>query len=279
MDMDKWLPTLLCFCVFAASAEMYKWEDADGNIHYTDQPPTEQAEKLSLPPINSYTPPEQRVEEQDMAEILPDEAPDLENIVYEKLTITSPKMNETIRNSDGTVPVAYTLTPGGALKQGHQYQLMLDGRVEKGATSTLSNVDRGSHTIKVQIVNAAGVIQISSQAVIFHLHREADGKETTDSTTPDDNTEAYTPGSDDADHSAEDDDGIVQDPDGSSYDPTNITDPDDERDSVFDPTTSGHGAGTSYDPENSGYGSGTSPSPGTFNAPSGTYTPNYNQKR
>jgi hypothetical protein len=256
---------------------MYKWEDADGNIHYTDQPPSEKAEELSLPPVNSYTAPVQPSEEQDMAEVLPDEVPAQANITYDTLTITRPKMNETIRNSDGTVSVAYTLTPG-VLNQGDQYQLVLDGRVKKGATATLSNVDRGSHTVKVQIVNADGVVQIRSQAVIFHLHREADGKKTTDSTTPDDNTDAYTPSSDDADHSAEDGDGIEQDADGSNYDPTNITDEDDDRDSVYDPTTSGHGAGSSYDPDSSGYGSGSSPSPGTFTAPAGTYAPNYNQR-
>ncbi len=282
MIMDKRLPILLCLCLPAVVvAGMYKWEDENGKVHYTDQPPTEDAEELSLPPINSYTPPESpeiRPEDQEaVAEPGVDPEPtDPANITYDKLTITSPKMNETIRNNDGDVPVAYTLEPGG-LKPDHKIRLVLDGRAQEG-TSSLTNVARGSHTVKVQIVDAKGIPQKISPGVIFHLHREADGKKTTDSTKPDDNSEAYTPSSGDADHSAEENDGIVQDSDGSSYDPTNITDPDDDRDSVYDPTTSGHGAGTSYDPSSSGYGSTTSPSSGTYNAPSGTYTPNYNQK-
>ncbi len=278
MNMDKWLLILLSLCVSAAYAGMYKWEDVDGKIHYTDQPPDSQAEELSLPPISTYKAPDLQGEQefqQDGEVLEPQDGPEV--IVYEKLVITSPKMNETIRNNDGAVPVNYTATPGG-LNPGHKYRLLLDGRVQEGASS-LVNVARGSHSVKAQIVDENGAVQLSSQAVIFHLHIEADGKKTTDSTKPDDNTEAYTPGSEDADHAAEDSDGIVQDKDGSNYDPSNITDEDDKRDSVFDPTTSGHGSGSTYDPKTGGYGSGTSSSPGTFNAPSGTYTPNYNQNK
>jgi single-stranded DNA-binding protein len=266
MNMDKWLPILLCFCVTAVSAEMYKWEDEDGNIHYTDQQPDQQAEELSLPPINSYTAPPippsaQQVSENVDVETEPVGAPP---VTYEKLVITSPEMNETIRNSDGTVSVAYTLTPGG-LMPGHQFQLMLDGRVKRDATTTLESVDRGSHTVKVQIVDANGIVQLSSQSVIFHLHREADGKETTDATKPDDNTDSYTP-SDDADHSADENDGIVQHGDESDFDPGT------KYDSSFDP-------GTKFDPENAGHSSSSSPSSTTFTPPAGTYTPNYNQKK
>jgi hypothetical protein len=279
MNMGKWLPILLCFCVTAVSAEMYKWEDEDGKVHYTDQPPnSQQAEELSLPPLNSYKAPDLGVSNQDSPEYDDDLGPDSASpdmmpgqeggvAAYEKLTITSPKMNETIRNNDGIVPISFTLTPEGGLKEGDEYRLMLDGRpLEQGGETTLVNVDRGSHTVKLQVVDANGVPKLSSQAVIFHLHREADGKKTTDATQPDDNSDAYTP-SDDADHSAEEDEGIVSD--GSAFDPSNITDPEDTRDSV-------------YDPESPGYDSGSSSS-GNYN-PSSTpnyspnYTPNYNQR-
>jgi glutaredoxin len=54
---------LLIFCAFVlsgsvAAAGIYKWTDAQGNLHFTDQPPPEaDAEKVKLR-INSYTSPQ-----------------------------------------------------------------------------------------------------------------------------------------------------------------------------------------------------------------------------
>ncbi len=268
MNMDKWLLILLSLCISTAYAGMYKWEDVDGKVHYTDQPPDSQAEELSLPPISTYKAPDLQAEQDRLQEDVADQPDATAVIVYEKLIITSPKMNETIRDNDGTVPVNYTSTPGG-LNPGNKYRLLLDGSVQEG-TSSLVNVARGSHSVKVQIVDENGAVQISSQAVIFHLHIEADGKKTTDSTKPDDNTEAYTPKSEDADHSAEESDGIVQDRDGSNYDPSNITDPDDTRDSVYDPSSRGYDSGSTS--------SGNYKPSSTPNY-SPTFTPNYNQKK
>ncbi len=165
--MNKWLPILLFLYMSTVSAGMYKWEDEDGDVHYTDQAPDSKAEELELPPINSYTAPTQVVKLKPDSE-LDGKGPAEAVVPYEKLTITSPKMNETIRSNEGTVSVAFSLTPG-ELHEGDSYRLMLDGRAQSGA-STLTNVTRGSHTVKVQIVDASGVFKLGSSAVIFHLH-------------------------------------------------------------------------------------------------------------
>jgi len=47
-DKMKGLITLLALLPLLASAEVYRWQDADGNWHFGDQPPQEQHEKLDI---------------------------------------------------------------------------------------------------------------------------------------------------------------------------------------------------------------------------------------
>ncbi|KGD62207.1 hypothetical protein T9A_00498 [Alcanivorax jadensis T9] len=44
----KGLITLLALLPLLASAEVYRWQDADGNWHFGDQPPQEQHETLDI---------------------------------------------------------------------------------------------------------------------------------------------------------------------------------------------------------------------------------------
>lgn len=44
--MSRWIPALIAVLAAApAAAELYKWVDADGNVHYTDTPPPANAKK------------------------------------------------------------------------------------------------------------------------------------------------------------------------------------------------------------------------------------------
>ena len=43
--MIRYAPLMLCLLAAPASAEMYKWTDEDGKVHYTDQPPPAAARK------------------------------------------------------------------------------------------------------------------------------------------------------------------------------------------------------------------------------------------
>ena len=47
------LAVLLCGAITPAQAEIYKWKDAQGVLHFSDQPPTDRsADKVNLPPTN-----------------------------------------------------------------------------------------------------------------------------------------------------------------------------------------------------------------------------------
>ena len=270
--MKKWLPLLLCLLVPSAFAGLYKWVDTDGNIHYTDTPPPQGAEEVTLPPNVTYTPAE-----------IPSDSPSStqpaakDDGKYQELVITKPKMNETVRNNTGEVPVEYALTPG--LKPGHQFRVILDGTaLENEFTQeqiVLQNLKRGSHTVQIHAVDAAGVPQISSQSVVFFLRQESKldaGSE--DSGTTTDNTKSlepdYTPESaedqsseyEDTTAAPSSDEGITQHQDESDYG-TTVTDPADSRDTVYD---------QNYD------NTTTTPSSGDrFKSGTG-YTPNYQQQ-
>lgn len=220
---------------------------------------------MTLPPNVTYSPPS-----------LPADAAGAESAAkddgkYQELVITRPKMNETVRSNIGEVPVEYSLTPAG-LKPGHRYRVILDGKsLEEEFTAeqiVLQRLVRGSHTVQIHAVDAAGVPQISSQSVVFFLRQESELDTGGDDTGTTDNTEAYQP--DFAPDSAEDqaseyedtesptyEEGIPENTSGSDFG-TEVTDPEDSRETVYDPTyndnttSSGNGdrfkAGTDYTP-------------------------------
>jgi hypothetical protein len=260
--MKKWLFLLFCLFLSSAPADVYKWVDEDGNIHYSDRSPQDGAEAMELPKGMYYTPPPLPTRSADRADA---EQPEQEG--YGELVITQPEMNETIRNNEGLVRVVYNLEPG--LVAGDQFKLILDGQeLQDRVTDTsvvLNNIERGSHTLKVQVVNG-GVVMATSQSVVFHLRKESVFDTSGDSGG--DNSQAYTPDYDadaptgdeyDATETPDYDDGIPEATDGSNF--SNV-DPNDSSRTVYD--------------------SATTPIPsvpgGQFNAGS-SYTPNYNQAK
>jgi len=81
------LPLVLLIALSPAKAEIYKWVDAAGNIHYGDNPPkSEFASKVSLPEPATYksneTPPKRMVPQElkgikpsDRSAVMLDDAP------------------------------------------------------------------------------------------------------------------------------------------------------------------------------------------------------------
>jgi hypothetical protein len=51
--MTRYIPFALCFLVLPAWAELYKWTDENGKVHYSDQPPpgdVKKSETVKAPP-------------------------------------------------------------------------------------------------------------------------------------------------------------------------------------------------------------------------------------
>lgn len=167
------LVMFLCFALPAAAlggAEVYRWVDAEGQVHYSDRP-SEGADRVVLdivPPSSSPV----------VASSTPGRTPSKAGNEtapgYEALTIQAPGQDETLWNIEGQLDVA--VAPQPALQAGHRIQLLLDGQtaaeLEPGATRTrLSDVYRGQHTLLARIQDEFGTTLKQSEPVTFYVQQ------------------------------------------------------------------------------------------------------------
>lgn len=149
-----------------ASAGVYKRVNPDGSIEFTDVPGEIGEKPIEVEPSSSYSPPAQT------SSPLP--APEVKKAEfrYESVSITSPANDSTIRDNEGKISVTVGSKPG--LQTDHQYLLKMDGKpVGESSRNSfqLSNIDRGSHSLTVQIIDKDKKMLIESGTVTVHLHR------------------------------------------------------------------------------------------------------------
>lgn len=149
-------------------AEIYVWIDENGNKVYGDEPKkSDRAKPVELEPLTVLEFP------QGSNDVLDDDEPLNTNNPYTALTITSPVADETIRDNAGSISVSLSIEP--SLVEGHKIQLYLDGSPNQNPQAsmsfTLSNVDRGTHTVSASVIDESGKSLMQTQGVSFHLHR------------------------------------------------------------------------------------------------------------
>lgn len=162
---------LLLAAPLPAAADVYRWVDEDGVVHYGDEPRGD-AERVELPEPATVDFPDPaprpaRASEDDGAPA--DDAAD-----YRRLAITSPRPEQTIQSAPGEVPVSLALEP--QLRAGHRIALLLDGEpVPQSPLAslqvTLGPVDRGTHTLRAQVLGGDDRVLARSAAITFYLHR------------------------------------------------------------------------------------------------------------
>lgn len=151
-----------------AAAGVYKWVDPDGTVHFSDTPQPG-AEEVHVPPPQMYTP-------APYAPITPRPEAPAAQAEYTQLAITAPEAEASIWDNTGAIPVSFSLKPALKADRGHRLVVLVDGQAQepvKGTSTTLENVERGSHTLQGQIVDAAGKVLVSSSAITVHLHRQS----------------------------------------------------------------------------------------------------------
>lgn len=162
-----------------AQAEIYRTVDENGNVVFTDIPPREDdenAEQIIIENPNSFAV-EEAVPNADAWIVEPEEGETEEApFRYEALDIVSPADDEPVRENAGNITVVTNLSP--RLQRGHVARLLMDGSVaQEGSQASfdLANVDRGTHTIAVEIVDENGRVLIRSDQSTFHMLRFAGG--------------------------------------------------------------------------------------------------------
>ncbi len=145
---------------------VYKVTDKDGNVTFTDTPPSDQEAVVEAHTVHSpntsaaVTP--APIDE-------PDDATVTEPISYETL-IVRPVEAATIPMGPGNFSVDAMLRP--ALSQGERVVLTLDGEPmgtpQRMTTWQLTNVYRGEHRLQVVRVNAEGArVNASSERTVY----------------------------------------------------------------------------------------------------------------
>ena len=166
------LIAVFCGCVAGlASAAIYQTTDEEGNVVFSDEP-SSGAKAVDLPPLPTYSAPKYRTPEPaEHASAKPGAKG------YSSLRIRQPEPDATIRDNTGAVPVAVAIEPKLNQAAGHRLQFLLDGQPmgDPGTqtSTTLTNIDRGTHQVEAAVVDASGNQIKRSDSVRFYLHRQS----------------------------------------------------------------------------------------------------------
>ncbi|TWC41488.1 uncharacterized protein DUF4124 [Pseudomonas sp. SJZ079] len=164
--MRQMLTCLLLILALPASAQIYKYTDTKGNTVFTNQPPDGQnAETVELPTTNT-------IEAQPLTSPPSTPAGAVASSSYSVLELTDIPTDEALRANNGTFSVGVRLQP--RLAATHRLRLLLDGQPYGQPSNVprlqLSNIDRGEHSLAVEILNGEQSIQ-QSASVTFTVQR------------------------------------------------------------------------------------------------------------
>lgn len=168
---SSWLwGALICLLMLIgqpAAAEVYTYIDTEGNRVFTDQP-HKNAKKVEVAPSNQIRATPKKPSQASSAE--PKVAPLFR---YQLLRILAPEPDSTIRDIQGNLIVTVTNDP--ELQPGHAYRLLLDGKAYGNAGRSpvfpMTNIDRGTHQLSIEIVDEFGRVAERTPNQPFHMMR------------------------------------------------------------------------------------------------------------
>lgn len=181
MLLNMW--RLLTLILLAGSgyvtADVYRWIDENGLIHFSDKSQAG-AEQIKLRETSVYTPPSAGEPESDSALEQKTEADSSKDsggvLEYEVISIVSPENNQVLRSSEGTMDISVELRPG--LQPGHKIRVYLNGTQAsqdlETTQITLQDMDRGTHSLEVSVIDQNNKELKRSSAVSFHMLRLAE---------------------------------------------------------------------------------------------------------
>lgn len=162
--MRQIMMILLLGLSVTAHAQIYKYTDASGKVVFSNQPPSHgQVETVELPPTNTIETisPEQKADATREA-LSPDNAPAYSTL---KLDLSE---QQAIRANSGDFTVNVISQP--PLLPGHQLQAIVDGQPHgvpvMEAQLQFNNLDRGEHSLSVQVLSGDQLVQSSDPVSI-----------------------------------------------------------------------------------------------------------------
>jgi hypothetical protein len=154
---------LLALALPVAATEAWRWKDDKGVVHYSDtQVPGAERVTLSSPPtLGTVVPPAPPAR-------VPLPAP----FTYSECVVLTPG-NDEVFNAVNSVTASVRISP--RLLQEHRLQVLLDGAATAWPggmlTSRLDNINRGTHTLSVVVLDEQKQPVCTGPAVTFHVRQ------------------------------------------------------------------------------------------------------------
>jgi len=182
MTIKKYGLIVALLLALPASAELYRWVDAQGNVHYSDTPQAgaEQVELKRTNVIKSQRSATSRRSGSSRAADSADSADSEDGTAepfegYQSAIITSPTVDQTLWNIGGQLTVSVSTEPG--LQPDHGLVIYLDGKAINdpvASTSlTIGDVYRGTHSVRAAIMSADGKVLINGPTTTFHVRQSS----------------------------------------------------------------------------------------------------------
>lgn len=160
-----------------SQGQIYRHVDENGNVTFSDQP-MPGGEEVEVAPVQTFKPlpGAKAIIERDTLEArrarAEHEAARTE-AGYGAFAIISPEQDQALRSNSGDITVGIAIEP--ELKPKHYLVYMLDGtplgeRV-KSTIQTFENLDRGTHSVQIALVDDAGEEISRTDTVTFHILR------------------------------------------------------------------------------------------------------------
>lgn len=169
--MRSWISLLaLALAASPAHAVICKTIDADGVVSYSDIPAAECPQKVDLPDYSRYTP---RPLPASIRDESPAETAEAPFAGYREVAIVEPEQDGTVRDNEGKVMVSIALEP--PLQDGHRVRVYIDGQPVPGSFDgtaiELRGVERGTHQLFAQVLDATGSSVARSDSVSFTMRQ------------------------------------------------------------------------------------------------------------
>ncbi|MBI2800661.1 MAG: hypothetical protein HYX63_10340 [Gammaproteobacteria bacterium] len=170
------LYALLAWCTGCGAIDIYRSVDPERGVEYSDTPRPGAKHIVIEPALPTPAPSPNGV----VGGKLPAAAPDAASTVpraYQKIVITSPSDQETIRDNGGNILVSVQCLPALQTTFGHRMSLLVDAAPSEApgtATNfTLTNLFRGTHTLQAVVGDAAGHELLRSAVATIYVHRHS----------------------------------------------------------------------------------------------------------
>ncbi len=165
-----------------AEGEIYKVVDKDGNVTFTDQRPSADAQPMDLPPLSVITtsppdlppaaPAEGAVEEEQPA------VPTLSDLrkMYRDFRITRPMPEETFWGTENTVVITWQSSQ--PISPQLRVMVMVDGVAQQstGSGSLSLTLERGEHQVSAELRDERNRRIASTDTVTFYVQQHSVGR-------------------------------------------------------------------------------------------------------